>query len=108
MNRSEILNVAETAVSVDRSKTHGDMQDNFSLIATYWSFHLGANVSATDVAAMMALLKLARIRSNPHHLDSWVDVAGYAACGGEVAGSGSVENVNIIKSERSTGWVSGE
>jgi hypothetical protein len=34
---------------------------------------------------MLALLKVARIRSNPKHADNWIDIAGYAACGGEIA-----------------------
>ena len=34
---------------------------------------------------MMALLKIARLMSNPEHADSWIDGAGYLACGGEVA-----------------------
>jgi len=36
-----------------------------------------------DVALMMALLKIARLKGNPIHGDSWVDLAGYAACGAE-------------------------
>ena len=33
----------------------------------------------------MVLMKLARIKgSNGTHKDSWVDIAGYAACGYEV------------------------
>jgi hypothetical protein len=32
----------------------------------------------------MALLKIARIHSNPTHMDNWVDACGYMACGGEV------------------------
>ena len=37
-------------------------------------------------AAMLALLKLARIKhSEGRHRDSWVDLAGYAACGAECA-----------------------
>ena len=38
------------------------------------------------MAIMMALLKIARISKNPQHMDNWVDLAGYAACGGEIAG----------------------
>ena len=34
---------------------------------------------------MMALLKIARIRSGPSMADSYVDLAGYAACAAEVA-----------------------
>jgi hypothetical protein len=36
-----------------------------------------------DVAAMLALLKIARLQQSPNHRDSWVDLAGYAACGAE-------------------------
>ena len=38
-----------------------------------------------DVAAMMALLKIARASVNPEHVDSWIDGAGYMACGGEIS-----------------------
>jgi hypothetical protein len=46
---------------------------------------IDAPVSATDVAVMMGLLKIARIKTSPAHADNWVDLAGYAACGGELA-----------------------
>jgi hypothetical protein len=32
----------------------------------------------------MTLLKVARISSNPKHVDNWVDGCGYLACGGEI------------------------
>lgn len=85
MNRAEILDTAKQYVTKDRAADHGDMEDNFATIAAYWSIHLGCDVTATDVAVMMALLKVARIRSNPSHPDNWVDGAGYFACGGEIA-----------------------
>ena len=44
----------------------------------------GTPVSRSDVAVMMIQLKLARIKTSPEHADHWMDVAGYAACGGEV------------------------
>lgn len=34
---------------------------------------------------MMALLKIARIRNGRYSADSYVDLAGYAACAGEIA-----------------------
>ena len=37
-----------------------------------------------DVAAMLAMLKIARIASGNAKEDNWVDLAGYAACGGEI------------------------
>jgi hypothetical protein len=46
---------------------------------------LDANITAHDVAVMMTLLKLARIKSNHANPDNWVDGCGYMACGGELA-----------------------
>lgn len=85
MTRAEILETARQAVTIDRAATHGNAEDGFGLIAAYWSAHLECTVKASDVAVMMVLLKLARIKANSGHSDSWVDVCGYAACGGEIA-----------------------
>jgi len=85
MNRSDILDTAKQYVNVDRAAQHGDAERNFSMIATFWSAHLDHPITAADVAVMMTLMKLARIKANPAHLDSWVDGCGYLACGGEIA-----------------------
>lgn len=85
MTRAEILDAAKLYVTKDRAATHGDAERSFGLIAAYWSAHLDASVTASDVAVMMTLLKLARIKSSPAHLDNWIDGAGYLACGGEIA-----------------------
>jgi hypothetical protein len=34
------------------------------------------------VALFLACVKIARLSNNKAHRDSWVDLAGYAACGG--------------------------
>lgn len=39
---------------------------------------------------MMALLKIARIATGQAKSDSFVDLAGYAACGGEIGTGGGV------------------
>jgi hypothetical protein len=86
MTRSEILATAAEYVTKDRAATHGDAEDNFKRIAKLWNAYLGLDIiTATDTAVMLALLKAARIRSNPTHADNWIDMAGYAACGGEIA-----------------------
>lgn len=90
MKRAEILDTAKEYVTKDRAADHGDMESNFATIGLLWSAYLKTPVNSHDVAAMMALLKIARIRSNPGHADNWVDMAGYAACGGEImTGEGS-------------------
>ena len=85
VTRSEILDTAREYVTQDRAATHGDAERNFNLIADYWAAHLDGNITASDVAVMMTLLKIARIRSNPRNGDNWVDACGYMACGGEIA-----------------------
>lgn len=85
MNRSEILETAKSHITKDRQATHGKPENTFGLIAAYWSAHLDQPISAADVAVMMGLLKIARIKTTPGHADNWIDLAGYAACGGELA-----------------------
>ena len=89
VNRADILDTAKDFITKDRAATHGDAERNFGLIAAYWSAHLNKNISPHDVAVMMTLLKLARMRSNPAHVDSAVDAAGYSALAGEI-GTGEV------------------
>ena len=89
--RTHILESARKCVSGDRNIQYGSPEDNFKIIAAYWDVFLGNRkpgaLRAEEVAQMMVLLKTARLQANPTDLDGWVDIAGYAACGGEVAGA---------------------
>ena len=84
-DRAEILSEAAQAITVDRAATHGDVERNFEMIAAIWSARLGVNLRPDQVAIMLIDLKTARAWGNPAHRDNWVDMAGYAACGAEVA-----------------------
>lgn len=84
MKRTEVLNQANQIINGDREKNYGTPEDNFTKIAAMWSAYLDAPVTAEDVAAMMILLKTARVSSGQAVSDNWVDIAGYAACGGEI------------------------
>ncbi len=92
MDRAELLSTALEAVNA-RPKAYGPPERNFTRIASHWNVYLtgkyGAGsaplLDAVDVAAMMALMKIARLEETPDHIDSWVDLAGYAACGAECA-----------------------
>ena len=92
--RKRVLSEAERCVCGQREQDYGEPEDSFQKIGTFWTAYLNyaVKIDAEDVAAMMALLKIARISENPQHMDSWVDLAGYAACGGEIAGGGKHEN----------------
>ena len=85
MNRSEILDTAKGYVTQDRAATHGDAEQTFGRIAAVWSARLGVGITQAQVCILLADLKSCRAWGNPQHADNWVDLAGYAACGGEIA-----------------------
>ena len=84
MNRADILDNAKAIVLGHREQDYGSPENNFRIIAELWSTYIGYNITPVDVAMMMALLKIARIRSGTATEDSFIDLAGYAACGGEI------------------------
>jgi hypothetical protein len=95
MQAVEICSKAAELVGGDRAKTHGDKKFNHDAIAQLWNAYLfnkwrvptaEMHLSATDVALMMALLKIARTQSGgTHHDDNYLDLAGYAGVAGEIA-----------------------
>lgn len=95
MTRKEILKSAEECVCADRQQQYGSAEDNFGLIARLWGEYLiDISLTAKDVACMMALLKIARIRTGEGKDDNWIDLAGYAACGGEICGKQNYDIIN--------------
>jgi len=86
--REDILEAARKCVCGDREQDYGSPEDNFNRIAKMWSAYFGIEVTAKDVAACQGLVKIARIASGNAKEDNWVDLAGYAACGGEIEANG--------------------
>lgn len=94
MNRAEVLEAAKKCVCGQREQDYGSPENNFETIGELWGIYLTAahpnwtmpvnGITAKDVAVLMALLKVARIASGSSE-DSFVDLAGYAACAGEIA-----------------------
>ena len=84
--RKSILTTAEETVCTDRESMYGKPEDNFKLISELWGAYLFTSLTQKDVAVMMMLLKIARIATGDPHSDYWIDIAGYAACGGEAEG----------------------
>jgi len=82
--REEILDQAKQLVTEDRNADYGDPAENFADIASLWTAYKGTVFLAHDVAAMMVLVKVARLATSPQKLDNWMDMVGYAALGGEV------------------------
>ena len=83
MNGAMLLQHAAGVIE-HREGIYGPPQKLFAHIAARWSLVLGIDVSPAQVTLCLIDLKLARLTRDPTHLDSIVDVAGYAACLREV------------------------
>ena len=91
ISKQAVLDLAIVAVA-DRGLNYGKPEDNFARIAVRWRAHIKnrfnidlTGLDGVSVAIMCADLKLARLENSPGHLDSWTDLAGYAACGANIA-----------------------
>lgn len=84
MRRDKILDKAKSIINGEREGTYGKAEDSFGRIASLWSGYLGVQISSTDVANLMILMKVARNSSGVYKEDNWIDICGYAALGGEV------------------------
>lgn len=93
MNAAEIATEAAKLVGGDRAQQHGDKGRNFEATACLWNAYLSireggaaAPITGADFAMMMVLAKMSRVHTGSvFNMDNFVDMAGYAACGGEVA-----------------------
>lgn len=93
LTRKSVLDQAAAVVLKNREAQYGSPEDSFGTIAEFWTTFLrrrgvlaeGKALTSAEVAALMALLKLARIGETIDHSDSIVDLAGYAACLGELS-----------------------
>lgn len=81
--REEAIESIRSKVCGERLKEYGSVESNFGRISDLWNVWLKAKnvkLGPEDVAAMMILMKVARLIENPFHLDSAIDAGGYAVC----------------------------
>jgi len=86
--RCKILDTAKDLVTTDRAEQHGDAEENFRMMATYWNTHLGLIdfIKVDDVPIMLTLMKIARLHGDgTKNIDNYIDVCGYMSLGGEIA-----------------------
>lgn len=87
--RQLLLERAIDITTENRNVAYGKPSRNFDRIAALWNVYLDMRehpddpLSGADTAAMMILLKVARIMHDPDTVDNWTDIAGYAATGWE-------------------------
>lgn len=86
--RTELLAEADILVNGDRNATYGEPHQDFQRTAdmlTAMGFKApgGGSIEAHHVALLLMGVKMSRLVWSPGKRDSWVDLAGYAACGHE-------------------------
>jgi uncharacterized protein DUF6378/uncharacterized protein DUF4406 len=86
--RASALNEARDLITGDRNNSYGPPTQDFqrsadALNAYGYRGPDGRDLAAHDVAIMVMAVKLSRLMWTPSKRDSWVDLAGYAACGYE-------------------------
>lgn len=82
---TDLLTQARDLVGGDRARQHGDMRKTHQLAADLWSAYFGFQVTPTDVAQCMSLLKKARSKNGEFNPEDFRDDCGYAAIAGELA-----------------------
>nr|DAJ20247.1 MAG TPA: hypothetical protein [Siphoviridae sp. ctjRi1] len=94
MTKSEFLDEVKRIVA-EREGQHGKPAETFKAIAAAWSVYLTAIVGVPvmlreeDVPMMLVELKVQRFAGGQGtHMDTLLDIAGYAACAGELASRG--------------------
>lgn len=94
MNRTEILEEAKKTVTKERVSDYGTPEESLTKIAQLWSVYLNKTLTPVDAATMMILLKVARTMGGSDKIDNMVDIAGYAACAGELMSDRLTESKN--------------
>lgn len=99
--REDLLKQAIDIVCSDRNNQYGEPEDNFSVIGELWSAYLNArcttpgvrvDIGAQEAADMLILFKVARsVTATTKKRDTYVDIAGYAACAGSIACKDTVD-----------------
>lgn len=88
MTRDELLEEAKTLINGPRAEQYGSALINHERIATIWNVLLQrkllSKITPEEVTMMMIGLKLARLSQDVDQNDTWVDIIGYAALGGEI------------------------
>lgn len=94
MSKTAFLDKVKDIVA-EREGQHGKPVETFKGIAATWSEYLTAVIGVPvmlreeDVAMMLVELKVQRFaHGQSAHMDTLLDIAGYAACAGELASRG--------------------
>ena len=87
-DRKYFLDEAERLINGQRAKEYGPAKKNHKRRADIWTILLDKKlkepITPEEVVACMIGVKVARLAEDINKDDSWTDVIGYAALGGEI------------------------
>ena len=79
MNRSKALENVQ-AILKQRGESYGDLRQNWTQTSQMMSMIAGKDITPEQLGAMMIAMKLSRLaNSDCRHVDSLLDIIGYAA-----------------------------
>jgi Domain of unknown function (DUF6378) len=78
--RAEHLLQQAASIVDRRPRTYGQPTQLFEHVARRWSLVLGVNITPAQAMLCLVDLKFARLTHDPGHLDSIIDIGGYAGC----------------------------
>lgn len=82
-------------INGERQNVYGNPEDCFDNIAAFWSMYSEHGFNNIDVAIMMALLKIARMKNNGvAHRDNFIDAIGYLALAADMVADASSGNAS--------------
>lgn len=96
MNRKECLEESIKCVCTDRKEQYGNAEDSFKAIADFFQVYINhrclkdgkVKITAQDASNLLILFKVARMTTGiVHKDDTYIDIAGYAACSCELGES---------------------
>ena len=84
MTKKEVITTLDEVLN-NRGKDYGSPRHNHQIAADLFNAYLKRhpnkdNLQPEDTMVLMVLIKIARLVSTPQHVDSLLDIAGYAAC----------------------------
>ena len=85
MDRVALIEEALSLITKDRHESYGEASEHFDQIARLWTILMRRKVTPSEVILCLVAMKVARLSGKLDHMDSWVDLAGYAALGGELS-----------------------
>lgn len=85
-----------------RGDAYGPIQPSMERAAVFASLLIGKNLTAFDLSRIMMAVKLSRLSVDPKHVDSWLDLAGYAAISVELVDDGNVVGADVVSINMST------